>query len=71
MALSVSQRARDFPYECPVVPDAGCVHGAPQESLMYGLLTLQLRGDKLSLVYYFFFSGSVLFLTQVPLDILR
>lgn len=55
MALSVSQRARDFPYACPVVPGAGCAHGVPQESLMFGLLTLQLRGGKLSLVYYFFF----------------
>lgn len=55
MALSVSQRARDFPYACPVVPGAGCAHGVPQESLMFGLLTLQLRGGKLSLVYYFIF----------------
>lgn len=53
MALSVSQRARDFPYECPVVSDAGYVGGQPQENLTFGLLTLQLRGSKLSLVYYF------------------
>lgn len=45
MALTAIRELCDLPYGCAVVSNAGYVHGEPQQSVMFELLTLHQVND--------------------------